>query len=242
MKAIEQKPTVETTDGPSEEGSDGEHGFECVADPAKGGGLLAVGGRKIRRTALVAGIVGLVLVGVLVGVVVSVVGKSDSNDASASMSTVNNGEEFDFSDVGPDFSQVTEPTVPSSGTDADAPSIIQNPFPTNSPSIAPTKRPSPSPTKGPSPSPTKGPSPSPTAAPTTSPTSLPISLPTSLPSSLPTLSPTKFPSLSPSTEEQHPDYTSQLTFCVIAVRSNFLNVVCRKEMGTEVVFANSFSV
>jgi hypothetical protein len=183
---IEEKPTMETTDGPSEEGSNGEQALECVADPAK------LGGKKIFRTALVAGIIGLVLVGALVGVLVSVVGKSDSNDASASQSNANNNEEFDFSDLGTNFTEVTEePTVPPP-PDTDTPSQ----FPTKSPSIAPTKKPSPSPTLFP--------------------TSAPSLAPSTPPTSFPSLSPTKFPSLSPTTEEQHANYTSQLTFCVIA--------------------------
>lgn len=178
MTTIEEKPTVSS-----------EGGSNADADPAP------LAGKKIRRTALVAGIVGLVLVGALVGVMVSIVGKSDSNAVSESKS---NKEEFDFSDVGADFSQVTEPTEPpaSIGAPSGAPSIIRSQFPTKSPSIAPTKKPSPSPTLFP--------------------TSSPSLEPSTPPTSLPSLSPSKFPSLSPSTEEESASYTSQLTFCVIA--------------------------
>lgn len=143
-----------------------------------------------------AGIVGFVLVGALVGVMLSVVGKRDSNAASASKSNVNDKEEFDFSDVGPDFSHVTEPTVPPETTvppaaSSGAPSIISQ-LPSKSPSLSPSI------------APTRKPSPSPSLAPSTPPTSFP------------SLSPSKFPSLSPTTEEQSANYTSQLTFCVIA--------------------------
>lgn len=148
---IVQKPTVESThtdspsDGPSsEEGSNGEQE--------------ELGDKKICRAALVAGIVGLVLVGALVGVMVSVLGGGNSDsDSPSSASRSNTNNDFDFSDVGPNFSQDTEPTVPSPGSGAGAPAIIQRP------SIAPTKKPSPFPTLFP----TKSPTPLPTLSPTT---------------------------------------------------------------------------
>jgi hypothetical protein len=209
---VEQKDTMD-------ESLPSHHGEETESDSRdrdEASDLLA---SNNRRLGLAAGVCGILIIAATVAVVVGLVGGSFSQ--SQSQSNSDEATQFDFTDVGPDFSNIRSGAPADSSTPAP---LAATDSPTPAPSDVPSPKPSGAPSdklssERPSESPSEQPSEVPSASPTMPrPTGIPSATPSGNPTRVPDPSsaPTRMPNTNAPITPIKLDSETLLTFCVIA--------------------------
>jgi hypothetical protein len=205
---VEQKDTMDES-LPSSHG-EGMEEDNYLGDRKEEGGPLT---SNTHRIALAAGLCGILILAAVAAVVAGLVGGSFSESKSESNS--DEASQFDFTDVGPDFSNIrtsSAPNAPPVPSPTDSPSSKPSREPTSKPSFKPSERPSESPSEQPTEVTSKSPSTS--TAPTGVASETPSANPTRVP--VPSPAPIRMPNTNAPITPINRDSETLLTFCVIA--------------------------